>query len=142
MVSVVVGVLVRDGRVLLVHRRPDKRAFPDVWDLPGGVVEEGESERAALGRELREGLGIEVATDAATHLRRVVVGPDHEPVVLSAWSVPQWRGEPANVAPDEHDDLAWSGLDDLPPDADLGPGLLAAGLSRSPARGRRPRPPA
>ena len=39
MIEVVVGALVRDGRVLLGHRRPDKRAYPDVWDLPGGVSE-------------------------------------------------------------------------------------------------------
>lgn len=39
MVDVVVGALVRDGRVLFVHRRPDKHAFPDTWDLPGGMVE-------------------------------------------------------------------------------------------------------
>jgi mutator protein MutT len=126
MVRVVVGALVRDGRVLLVHRRPDKHAFPDVWDLPGGVLEAGEPERAALGRELGEELGIEVATGAATHLRRVAAGPDDEPVDLSVWSVPQWGGEPANVAPEEHDDLAWFDLDDLPPPADRGPALAAA----------------
>jgi hypothetical protein len=74
---------------------------------------------------------------------RVAVGPSRESVVLSVWSVPRWSGEPANVAPEEHDDLAWFGLDDLPPVARLGPGLLAAlpRLSRSPARGRRPRRP-
>ncbi|WP_460691328.1 NUDIX hydrolase, partial [Nocardioides flavus (ex Wang et al. 2016)] len=41
--QVVVGALVRDGRVLLVHRRPDKRANPGVWDLPGGVMEPGDA---------------------------------------------------------------------------------------------------
>ena len=46
MLRVVVGALVRDGRVLLGQRSPSKRAYPDVWDLPGGVVEDGESETA------------------------------------------------------------------------------------------------
>ena len=76
MIGVVVGALVRDGRVLLAHRRPDKRAYPDVWDLPGGVMEDGESE-----------LG------TASHLCRVTGG---------------------------HDDLAWFGLDELPPPAHVG----------------------
>lgn len=50
--EVVVGALVRGGQVLLVHRRPDKDANPDAWDLPGGLVEAGESELDALAREL------------------------------------------------------------------------------------------
>jgi hypothetical protein len=41
--KVVVGALVREGRVLLVHRSPNKHAYPDVWDLPGGLIEAGES---------------------------------------------------------------------------------------------------
>ena len=50
--EVVVGALVRGGQVLLVHRRPDKHANPEVWDLPGGLVEAGESELDTLAREL------------------------------------------------------------------------------------------
>jgi 8-oxo-dGTP pyrophosphatase MutT (NUDIX family) len=64
--EVVVGVLILEGRVLLVHRRPEKHANPDVWDLPGGLVEAGESELDALARELHEELGVKIATAAAT----------------------------------------------------------------------------
>jgi 8-oxo-dGTP diphosphatase len=117
MVEVVVGALVRDGRVLLAHRRPDKAAYPDTWDLPGGVMEEGESELDALVRELREELGVEIDVDAVTHLCSVEARPVREPVVLSAWLVREWRGTPANLAPEEHLDLGWFGLDDLPPPA-------------------------
>ncbi len=120
MVRVVVGALVHDGRVLLVHRRPDKRAYPDVWDLPGGVMEDGESEPDTLARELREELGVEVATDSAAHLCRVTAGLAEDPAILSAWLVREWHGTPANVAPEEHDDLGWFGLDELPPPAHLG----------------------
>lgn len=113
MVEVVVGVLVRQGRVLLAHRRPDKRAFPDVWDLPGGVVEPGEAEPDALARELREELGVRIAP--ATRLCRVVVGPDDEPAHLSAWLVGEWEGTPTNAAPEEHVDIGWFPAEDLPP---------------------------
>ncbi|TYB98768.1 NUDIX domain-containing protein, partial [Micromonospora sp. WP24] len=54
---VVTGALVENDAVLLVHRRPTKRAYPDVWDLPGGQVEAGESELQALAREMHEELG-------------------------------------------------------------------------------------
>ena len=117
MIEVVVGALVRDGRVLLGHRRADKRAYPDVWELPGGVMEAGESELDALARELREELGVEIATESAAHLCRVAAGPAGEPAVLSAWLVTEWEGAPANLAPEEHDDIGWFGLHELPPPA-------------------------
>jgi mutator protein MutT len=113
MVQVVVGALVREGRVLLAHRGPDKQAFPDVWDLPGGVVEAGESEEQALERELREELGVRVIS--ASHLCRVTVRPGAGKAVLSAWLVGAWEGVPANLAPEEHVDIGWFAPDDVPP---------------------------
>src|SRR3954453_4333690 len=112
---VVVGALISDGRVLLVHRRPDKRARPGLWDLPGGVIEAGEPELGALERELHEELGVQVSTGSASHLARLTAGPAAAPALLSAWLVRQWEGTPANVAPEEHDDIAWFGLAELPP---------------------------
>ena len=118
--EVVVGALVREGRVLLVHRRPEKRAYPDVWDLPGGLRETGESELDALVRELHEELGVHVAAGSATHLCRLTGGPAEEPALISAWLVRDWHGTPANVAPEEHDDIGWFDLDDLPPPGHAG----------------------
>jgi 8-oxo-dGTP diphosphatase len=115
--EVVVGALVREGRVLLVHRSPNKSAYPDVWDLPGGLIEAGESELDALTRELHEELGVQIATGSASHLCRLTAGPAEEPALLSAWLVRDWLGTPANVAPEEHDDIGWFDLDELPPPA-------------------------
>jgi 8-oxo-dGTP diphosphatase len=115
MQMVVVGALVSEGRVLLVQRSPNKRARPGVWDLPGGVIEAGESELAALARELHEELGVEISTGSSSHLGRVTAGPVEEPALLSAWLVREWKGTPANVAPEEHDEIGWFGLAELPP---------------------------
>jgi 8-oxo-dGTP diphosphatase len=115
MPKVVLGALVGEGRVLLVHRSPHKHAYPDVWDLPGGVVEAGESELDALTRELHEELGVRIATGSASHLCRLTARPADEPVLISAWLVRDWHGTPANVAPEEHDDIGWFGLEELPP---------------------------
>lgn len=81
---VVVGALVSEGLVLLAHRSPNKRAYPDVWDLPGGVIEDGESELGALTRELREELGVQIATGSMFRLCRVSAGPAEEPALVSA----------------------------------------------------------
>src|SRR6478735_8600543 len=113
--KVVVGALVREGRVLLVHRSPSKRAYPGVWDLPGGVMETGESELGALTRELHEELGVQIATSSTSHLCRLTAGPREEPALLSAWLVRDWQGTPTNVAPEEHDHIGWFDLEALPP---------------------------
>lgn len=55
---VVAGLLRRRGRALMVHRSPQRRWYPDAWDLPGGHVEVGEVSSLALVRELHEELGI------------------------------------------------------------------------------------
>jgi 8-oxo-dGTP diphosphatase len=113
--EVVLGALLREGRVLLGHRSPNKRAYPGVWDLPGGLMEAGESELGALTRELHEELGVQIATGSTTHLCRLIAGPAEEPALLSAWLVTDWQGTPANVAPEEHDDIQWFSLEELPP---------------------------
>ncbi len=107
-VTVVVGALVRGGRVLMVHRSPQRRWYPDVWDLPGGHVEIGEDPRAALVRELREELGIHAEVSGEPIARTTA----HD-VVLDVWAVHTWSGEPTNLAPEEHDDLAWLTPQDL-----------------------------
>ena len=114
MLRVVVGALVREERVLLVHRSSSKRAHPGRWDLPGGCVEEGESEIGALERELREELDVRIATTAVLHLCRASDHLAGVPVLLSAWLVRAWTGLPTNAAPDEHDDIDWFDLATMP----------------------------
>src|SRR5262245_57316466 len=50
------ALIVRDGRVLLNRLRGD-----DVWMLPGGTGEFGESAEETLRRELREELGVDAS---------------------------------------------------------------------------------
>ncbi|RZU12699.1 ADP-ribose pyrophosphatase YjhB (NUDIX family) [Kribbella rubisoli] len=107
-VSISVAALVRDGLVLLVHRHPSRRWYPDCWDLVGGHVESGELPHDAVKRECLEELGVRV----------------HEPVPISmavsdptldvhAFVVTRWEGVPVNAAPEEHDDLRWFRPGDL-----------------------------
>ena len=60
LVPVVAGCIYneREKKVLLVKRSPGDRSFDGKWEFPGGKVEDGEGLREALGRELREGLGL------------------------------------------------------------------------------------
>lgn len=56
----VVAAVVRRGDTILVTRRPDRPGKPGQWEFPGGKVEAGEAEPAALAREIREELGCDV----------------------------------------------------------------------------------
>jgi 8-oxo-dGTP diphosphatase len=49
-----------DGRVLLAQR-PVGKTMAGLWEFPGGKVHDGETPEAALIRELREELDIDVA---------------------------------------------------------------------------------
>jgi 8-oxo-dGTP diphosphatase len=60
----VVAAVIRRGDRILVTRRPDGPAGPGQWEFPGGKVEAGEDEPAALRREIAEELGCPVLVDA------------------------------------------------------------------------------
>lgn len=57
------AILDDEGRVLLCHRTDF-----DLWNLPGGGVEEGESPWEAVVREVREEVGLEVTVERLTGL--------------------------------------------------------------------------
>ena len=100
----VAAVLRSNDSVLLCHRSATREWYPDVWDLPGGHIEVGESGHDALRRELAEELGVAVdvgdqpltwITDEATEIE------------MGVWLVSDWDGEVRNLAPSEHDELRW-----------------------------------
>lgn len=86
-----------------------------MWDLPGGHIEAGETELAALRREMHEDVGVQIANGSAIHLRRLAAGRGRELVRLSAWLVGEWQGTPTNIAPIEHDEICWFRPEELPP---------------------------
>ncbi len=88
--EVAAAVIVRPGQFLLAKRPPGK-PYPGYWEFPGGKIEAGEDARAALVRELREELGIEVRH--ATPWITRVYAYTHATVRLHFFRVERWDGE-------------------------------------------------
>ena len=80
-----------EGRVLIAQR-PAGKHQAGRWEFPGGKVAPGEPEAAALARELREELGIEV-TASRPFMRLEHTYPDRS-VELSLWVVERFSGAP------------------------------------------------
>ncbi len=58
-IRVVAAVIETEGKYLITQRRPTA-VLPLLWEFPGGRVEEGETDEAALRREIVERLDAEV----------------------------------------------------------------------------------
>jgi 8-oxo-dGTP diphosphatase len=79
------------GQVLL-SLRPDHVHQGGLWEFPGGKLQPGEAVEAALRRELREELGIEVT--ASRPLIRVRHDYPDRSVLLDVWRVDRYAGVP------------------------------------------------
>src|SRR3569833_4094836 len=58
-IRVVAAVIDHDGRYLITQRNSNA-VLPGLWEFPGGRVEPDEEEQAALAREVRGRLGVDV----------------------------------------------------------------------------------
>ncbi|WP_175652158.1 Nudix family hydrolase [Pseudomonas sp. Marseille-P9899] len=90
-----------DGQ-LLIARRDKTQHQGGLWEFPGGKVEDGETVDAALARELREELGIEVT--AARPLIKIKHDYPDKQILLDVWDVSGFTGEPHGA---EGQPLAW-----------------------------------
>jgi 8-oxo-dGTP diphosphatase len=102
MLEVAAAVLQRPDGAFLLAQRPAGKVYAGYWEFPGGKVEAGEAAAAALARELREELGIDVHT-AYPWLTRVFAYR-HATVRLNFFRVTRWQGEPH---PREGQAIAW-----------------------------------
>ena len=55
---VLTGILKDDDLLLAVKRNENDDMFPGAWEFPGGHLEEGETIKEGLFREIKEELGI------------------------------------------------------------------------------------
>lgn len=120
LIRVVAAVVVSEGRVLATRRPPNKQ-HGGLWEFPGGKVEPGESDEAALVRELQEELALSVTVGRClgTFFR--------PPIALVAWACAPVTppGTPVTIELREHTEARWLTSEELgsvawaPADLDL-----------------------
>jgi 8-oxo-dGTP diphosphatase len=103
------AVIVSKGRVLLGQRRKGDR-HPFKWEFPGGKVEQGETPREALIRELSEELQIEakIGPELARYEHDY---PSGSRVNLLFYAVKDYSGEPVAKV---FEQISWVDLIALP----------------------------
>jgi 8-oxo-dGTP diphosphatase len=108
--TVVAAALVDSARRVLLQQRAPGRAMAGLWEFPGGKVEPGELPEAALARELREELGIEVAPEALVPacFASAPVGDRH--MILLLYICRDWSGTPQ---PLDASGLEWRRPDEM-----------------------------
>jgi len=92
-----------DSRVLLA-RRPEGKAMAGLWEFPGGKVHEGETPEAALIRELREELAIDVTRACLAPFTFASHIYDDFHLLMPLYVCRRWTG---TVTALEHAELAW-----------------------------------
>jgi 8-oxo-dGTP diphosphatase len=104
--QIVVGAAIIDGGRVLAAQRSEPPTLAGLWEFPGGKVDPGETDEAALVRECREELGVDV-------MLGVRIGRDWpigEYGVLRVWLAGIAAGE---VTAREHSALRWLTVDEL-----------------------------
>jgi 8-oxo-dGTP diphosphatase len=92
-----------DGRVL-IQRRPKGKPMAGLWEFPGGKLHEGETPEAALIRELKEELAIDVTASCLAPLAFASHRYEDFHLLMPLFVCRVWKG---NLAPIEGQELAW-----------------------------------
>ncbi len=92
-----------DGRVLLA-RRPEGKPMAGLWEFPGGKVDPGETPEAALIRELKEELAIDVAESCLAPFTFASHSYERFHLLMPLYVCRVWQG---TVTALEGQQLAW-----------------------------------
>jgi 8-oxo-dGTP diphosphatase len=81
-----------DGRVLL-SQRPEGKTLAGLWEFPGGKIERGERPEAALIRELKEELNIDVTESCLAPLTFASHAYDDFHLLMPLYICRRWNGD-------------------------------------------------
>ncbi|WP_017435402.1 NUDIX hydrolase [Saccharococcus caldoxylosilyticus] len=110
MVVVVKGLILYEGKVLIVQRAKDDEIGGGTWELVGGKVEFGEDLETALVREIKEEVGLDVTVEKILYATTFKTDPTRQVVILTYLCRSNNRDV---VLSKEHIDYRWSTKEQL-----------------------------
>ena len=105
----VVAALIWDRDKFMICQRPKEKKRGLLWEFVGGKVEPGETKEAALIRECREELNVDIQVDDI-YIELTHAYPDIT-IHLTLFNARIINGTPQKI---EHNDIAWITPDDIP----------------------------
>lgn len=103
----VVAAIIKKGSEVLITKR-NYGEFKDMWEFPGGKIEQGETKEEALHREIKEELEIEI--DNLSFLTTVEYDYDTFHLTMDCYTCEVSSG---NVTLSVHNDAKWVHIKDL-----------------------------
>jgi 8-oxo-dGTP diphosphatase len=100
---VAVALVDADGRVLLAQR-PEGKAMAGLWEFPGGKLHAGESPEAALIRELKEEIDIDVTEACLAPFTFASHRYESFHLLMPLYVCRRWKG---TMRPREGQTLTW-----------------------------------
>jgi 8-oxo-dGTP diphosphatase len=110
MVVVVKGVILHEGRVLIVKRAADDEVGSSTWETVGGKIDFGEEIEAALIREINEETGLTVTVDKVLYATTFKTDPTRQ-IILLAYLCHSESHDITISA--EHSDFKWATKEQL-----------------------------
>ena len=102
-----VALIIQEDMILLGKRNPKRDMRPNLWDLFGGHLEEGEQPKEALLRELREELNVTPIQFTYFATVKESSKSTFEDYTHLVYLVTRWNGSPKNMQPHEHTEIRW-----------------------------------
>lgn len=107
-INVVAAVIHNDQNEILCALRSSVMALPNLWEFPGGKIEEGESHEIALVREIQEELGVHIVV--GDKVEDTYYEYDTFTIQLTSYLAGITEG---NLRATEHAELRWLTINNL-----------------------------
>ena len=104
------GLILREGKVLILRRSLYDHTFAGTWEFPGGKLEFGEKLEDCLCREVREETGLEVEVECLLYANTFLTHPWRQVVVVTYLCRPE-EGEVR--LSEEHTEYLWATAQEL-----------------------------
>ena len=92
--NIVTAALIDEAGRVLLSKRADSVRYGGLWEFPGGKVEAEETCEAAIIRELKEELGVDVTQACLAPLSFVTEVTSEQEFVILLYVIRVWQGRP------------------------------------------------